>query len=274
MRLAAAALCALLSPAWAASGPEQSVQDSISRLKAETAARGQRPAAAIPDCAASGGIPSSGCFADSDIENVPGRVYRHPAGWTVEESCFAGTFAGESIPAVLDAAWRKLDPGTPPSSGGCFSRYNPSWGASVAQLLGKRRVLLSCMPGRGCAHTSLSHRFRGTHGPGGFKRTSERGEKWATIGLQDVQNCKDVLQITSPAIVFHETLHANEEPVVNPLAHDASWRAHDPADRIYSAQAVCFEGPRGRYGTTRAQCESVVKRGNPNGNAAALCRDF
>lgn len=229
--------------------------------------------AALAASPASAGEPRPGGFADSDIEGVPGRVYRHPRGWVIEEACFS-RFDGEGVVAILDEAWKKFDPDTPSSYGGCLSKYNPSWARHVAQTVAAGRVLIRCGQGKGCAATSSMHRYPGVHGPQGFTKTSTRGEKWETIGLEDVEGCRKGNRMSFSSILFHETLHAAGEPMVNPLAHDASWRSHDPSDRIYSAQAVCFEGPRSAYGTTGAQCAAVVSRGSSGASAAALCRDF
>lgn len=268
-----ALLCAgLAGPALAES--EARLRESLGRFKAGAKAVGRAPAAAgLPSCAAGAPVPPGGCLAPSDLENAPGRLFRHPRGWTVHESCF-GSFAGEDVGAILDEAWRKIDPALRLDGGGCLGEYNPRWAHEAAGVLRGGRVLLVCSPGTSCAATSFSHRYRGAYGPEGFRRASPVGEKWATIGLQDVVGCRDGNRMSFASIVFHETLHAAGAPVVNPLAHDASWRTHDPSDVIYSAQAVCFEGPGSAYGTTGAQCRAVVERGGAGAAARRLCARF
>ncbi len=230
-------------------------------------------AAGLPACEAGRLPPAGGCLMTSDLENMSGTLLRHPRGWVVHESCF-NRFAGENVVSILEEAWKRIDPSGRTGREACLGKYNPRWASEVAAKVSSGRVLITCGGGKGCAVTGASHRYRGTHGPDGFKRTSTMGERWETIALEDVVNCRAVNGMSFPSIVFHETLHAAGAPMVNPLAHDASWRAYDATDVIYSAQATCFYPPGSTYRTTTAQCEAVVRHGNPNAQTASLCVGF
>lgn len=271
-----ALLCLALSAPARAADDEAAMRESLGRFKTRAAEVGRapaRPAPAPPACEPGRALPAKACLTASDLENAPGTLLRHPRGWVVHESCF-DRFAGEDVAVILEEAWKRIDPARGLAAGGCLGEHNRRWAGEVAAKLSAGRVLVTCYSGRGCAVTSSAHRYRGTHGPGGFQRTSATGERWETIGLEDVVNCRDAMRVSFPSILFHETLHAAGAPMVNPLAHDASWRSHDPSDVIYSAQAVCFEPPGSRYGTTVAQCEAVARHGAPGAPTTRLCARF
>ena len=256
-------LAALLL-ASAASAGEKDISDSIRRLKTQTAARGQRPAG--PTAGLCRSREDRDCFIESDIERVPGLLYRHRGGWLVEQACMdPARTGGKPLAQALDKAFAKLDPDAP---GSCLGRYNRPLARQVAGLLDEGRVLILCTgTGKGCAHNSVAHRYRGRFGAdGSFTRTSPVGQKFNSIGLEDLAACPEQVRQNLDVFVFHETLHAADLPISEPGAH--VWGNRDPKDLVYSTQDVCFSQPSG------PQCRAVVQYRNPGGNATLLCNQF
>lgn len=192
-------------------------------------------------------------------------AYVHPRGWTVDARCLQDArFKPGEVAQALEAAWRKLDPGTPVARGGCLSHFNPAWGRAVAAAVWDNAMHLACPSFDPASTTCATH--------------ERRGGDVRMLALANVARCTGAGGSGLAGVVFHETLHGADADNFSVETHNAAWELPQYKwiyDAVYGAEAVCFFGadPAQRRYVNVVQCRGVVNRGVAEPDPG-LCRDF
>lgn len=191
-------------------------------------------------------------------------AYVHPRGWTVDARCLQDPrFREGEVAEALEAAWRKLDPGTPLARGGCLSHFNPAWGKELSAAVWDNGMHLACP-----THDQKS-RVCATHD----KRQGAR-----MLTLKNVERCMGQGGSGLAGTLFHETLHGADADNFSTEKHNAAWELPQYQwiyDAVYGAEAVCFFGadPRTRPYVNVVQCRKLAGRG-ASGPRPGLCDGF
>ncbi|MBI4347979.1 MAG: hypothetical protein HY553_14075 [Elusimicrobia bacterium] len=289
LRLALGALLAALPPAaWAFDGSAAQA-NGLAAQAAQTGRRAADSPAALkaarpdrPDCPADWEQKRRGdCWVPRGIFGGPAApAYVHPKGWVVDPRCFEDPrFSGREFLAALDRAWKKLDPGTPASAGGCLGTFNPAWGRRLVDSVWTRHVHVSC-PSYDKTETTCAH-----HEPRDHYYQDERGFSrridgyYSLLVLRNVEGCTKAFDSSGLAgVLFHETLHAAGADNFPTEKHNTAWKLEQYVfvrDRVYGAEATCFFGvdPAKRPYVNVLQCRGTVSYDNPSPNHE-LCREF
>ena len=193
-------------------------------------------------------------------------AYVHPRGWLMDARCLQDArFKPGAVAEALEAAWKKLDPGTPVERGGCLSRFNPAWGKKIQAAVWDNQMTLSCPAFDAQSRTCATHEDRGV---------------LRSISLANVASCLGAGGSGLAGILFHETLHGADVDNLPREVHNDAWELPQYKwirDAVYGAEAVCFFGtdPAQRGFVNIVQCRGVVGAGRepPLANDP-LCRDF
>lgn len=210
----------------------------------------------------------------------PAPAYVHPKGWIVDPRCFEDPrFSGREFLAALDKAWRKMDPSTPASAGGCMGTFNPGWGRKLVDSVWTSRLHISC-PRYDATEDTCAHHERRDHyyqDARGFSRRIEG--YYGLLVIRNVERCTRSFDSSGLAgVLFHETLHGAGADNFSTERHNQAWRLEQYVfvrDRVYGAEATCFFGfdPAKRPYVNVVQCRSTVAYENPSPELA-LCRGF
>lgn len=199
------------------------------------------------------GPSATACWSEYDIERVSGRVYRHPAGWLVQERCFE-RYGPAALMRAFDEAAAKF-------GAACLQRLNPVWSATLLNGLKRGSALVVCpndasMSRRhSCGSTAKVTLYRMPQGQAGPRGSSHCHQ---IISLYNAEACIGEGGPGLPAMMFHETLHAaGEDEGPGKAATHTVQALHSPDDLIYSAQAVCFGNASG------GQMAAVTSRMRP-----------
>lgn len=207
-------------------------------------------------------------------------AYVHPKGWIVDARCFEDSrFTGRELLAALDAAWKKLDPSTPASAGGCLGTFNPTWGRELVERVWDGHMHVSC-PGYDATETTCAHHEKRDHyyrDERGFSRRLEG--YYNLLVIRNVERCARSFDSSGLAgVLFHETLHGAGADNLSTEQHNKAWNLEQYVfvrDRVYGTEAVCFFGfdPKKRPFVNVTQCRNTVSFGNPSPDPG-LCREF
>lgn len=240
---------------------------SLLLLVLSASAHAAAPMAGLKECSADWRAKrQGGCWARTKaFAGGEQWAWVHPRGWTVDSRCLQDArFKTGEVAAALEAAWKKLDPGTPLGRGGCLSHFNPAWGRALAAAVWDHEMHLACPSHDPASNTCASH--MAYHG------------NVRMLSLGNVERCLGAGGSGLAGVVFHETLHGADADNFSTEKHNAAWELPQYQwiyDAVYGAEAVCFFGadPGQRRFVNIVQCRGVVGRGVSE-PSRELCRDF
>ncbi len=190
--------------------------------------------------------------------------YVHRRGYVVAKSCLSDSrFTAKQMVDAMEGAYRKMDPKTPVSGGGCMSKFNPEWGAELVKTPWEKNVLVACPEFDKTSTTCASHYDNGRN---------------SVIIIKNIEVCMDKRSSGLSGVMFHETLHAAGVDNFPASTHNKAWKLPQIKwiqDRIYAAEAVCYFGvfPDKKKEVNLIQCLGTV-RYNASSPRDHLCKGF